>query len=183
VAMSALGLLELVSIAKGIESCDAMLKHAPVQLLLATAVCPGKYAVIIGGQVEPVQMSMERGIEIAGECIADQLILPLIHEQVIPAINSMHGIEDLDALGVVETFTMASAIKAADAAAKAAQISLIEVRLAKGLGGKGFTTFSGPVDMVEAAINAAENLIGPGGYLVRTTIIRNPHEDMLGVIL
>ena len=51
----------------------------------------------------------------------------------------------LKALGILEFFSVTGAIIAADAAAKAANVSLIEIRLGTGIGGKSFVTFTGDV--------------------------------------
>ena len=42
----AIGMVELSSIARGIETSDSMLKAAQVELLRSVTVCPGKYMVI-----------------------------------------------------------------------------------------------------------------------------------------
>lgn len=39
----AIGILELTSIAKGMELGDAMLKSANVNLLVSKTICPGKF--------------------------------------------------------------------------------------------------------------------------------------------
>ena len=49
----ALGLLELDSIAAGIEAGDAMAKRAPVDVIRAGTVHPGKYLVLVGGGPAP----------------------------------------------------------------------------------------------------------------------------------
>jgi len=61
--------------------------------------------------------------------VVDQLLIPNIHPQLIPAINMTVQIDQPGAVGVLEYFSVASAIRAADIAAKAAQITLIEVRI------------------------------------------------------
>ena len=48
----ALGLLELGGIARGMVAADAMVKKAPVELLGAHAVNPGKFVVLVAGGVE-----------------------------------------------------------------------------------------------------------------------------------
>ena len=59
--MISLGLLELNSIARGVEAGDAMLKAAEVTLLKAGSVCPGKYTVVISGEVAAVKAAMDAG--------------------------------------------------------------------------------------------------------------------------
>ena len=51
----AVGFVEIKSIPVGIQTADEMVKAGNVELLLATPMCPGKYIIIIGGQVGPVK--------------------------------------------------------------------------------------------------------------------------------
>ena len=134
----AIGLIELNSIARGIITCDALIKKAPVKVISAMPICPGKYMVLFTGDEASVEESLKEGESVASEYQVDRLYLPNVHPQVIPAVSSLTEITALDALGIIETFSVASAIVAADVAVKAANISLIEIRLAKGLAGKSF---------------------------------------------
>jgi len=179
----AIGLIETVSIAVGISVTDAMAKTAAVEVLESTAICPGKYMVLVTGDVESVRSSLDRGTEVGGDVVVDTLFIPHVHPQVFPAILAAADVSELRALGVVETFTVASSILAADAAAKAAPVSLLEIRLAKGLGGKGFFTMTGEVYEVEAAMEAALRIARDGGNLVRSVVIPRPHGDLGAVVL
>ncbi len=179
----AIGLIEFKSIAQGIITCDFMLKKAPIELLDSTTVCPGKYLVVIGGLVAPVESSMEVGLQVGKNYIVDSLLIPNIHKGVFPAIRGTSNINKIKSLGVIETFSVASSIIAADTAAKAAEIELIEIRLARGIGGKAFVTLSGELYSVEASIKAAEDAIRESGMVTMTTIIPNPHESLVSAIL
>lgn len=181
--LPALGLIEFRSIARGIMTCDSMMKKAPVELLEATTTCPGKYSVVVGGLVAPVESAMEVGLQIGGDQVIDHLLIPNIHKGVFPAIRGTSEVEKLVSLGVIETFSIASCIIAADAAAKAANITLIEIRLAIGLGGKAFVTLTGELYSVEAALGAATAAIEESGMLTMTTIIPAPHESLSSVII
>ncbi len=174
----AIGLIETVSIAIGISVTDEMAKTADVEVLESTAICPGKYMVLIAGDVSSVESSLKRGVETGGDMVVDTLFIPHVHPQIFPAILGATEIENLRALGVVETFTVASSVLAADAAAKAAGVTLLEIRLAKGLGGKGFFTMTGEVFEVEAAMDAALMVARSGGNLVRSVVIPSPHEKL-----
>ena len=179
----ALGLIEFRSIARGIMTCDFMMKKAPIELLEATPTCPGKFSVVVGGLVAPVESSMEVGLQIGGDQIIDHLLIPQIHEGVFPAIRGTAEVEKLISLGVIETFSIASCIIAADAAAKKANITLVEIRLARGLGGKAFVTLTGELYSVEAALGAGAAAIEESGMLTMTTIIPAPHERLSSVII
>ena len=174
----AIALIETVSVAVGIQIADAMAKAAPIEILDATAICPGKYMVLVTGDVSAVEASLSRGIEIGGDVVVDTLFIPHVHRDIFPAILGATKVTEPNALAVVETFTAAASILAADAAAKAAHIRLIEIRLAKGLGGKGFFCMTGDVHQIEAATEAALALLKKSGNLVRSVVIPRPDEDL-----
>ncbi|QCX34520.1 BMC domain-containing protein [Caloramator sp. E03] len=178
-----IGLLELNSIAKGIETADFMIKAAEVDLLLAKTVCPGKYIILITGNVGAVESSVATGIECGGAYVVDKLIIPNIHEQLIPAINATSNIEELKALGVMEFFGIASAIVAADAAVKAADVNLIEVRLGIGIGGKAFVTLTGDVSSVKSAVDVGASTAARNGMLVNKVVIPSPRKELLESLL
>lgn len=173
----AIGLLELTSIARGVVACDAMAKRAPVEVTQARTVCPGKFIVLVSGDEDPVREAMEVGVHYAGIHLADRIVIPHIHPQVLPAVLATQPLPGLQAVGIIETFSVAAAILAADAACKAADISLIEVRLGQGLGGKAYVTLTGEQYSVEAALAAGRAVID-SGLLMRTEIIPAPHPDL-----
>jgi microcompartment protein CcmL/EutN len=173
----AIGAVETSSIAQGVVTGDAMVKTAEVSLLAATTLTPGKYWVLIGGEVATVRASMKRGIEVAAETLLDSLFIPQLHEQVLPALAGTAPRRDDDALGILETLTAASAIEAADAAAKAAGIWLRDVRLANGIGGKGVVYLTGNVSNVQAAVEAGRALALKKGLLARSVVIPRLHEQ------
>ncbi len=179
----AIGLLELNSIAKGIEATDAMMKAAFVKLLGAHPICPGKYLIMVSGEVGDVRTSMEAGRETGDGFITDELLLADVHASVFPAITGTTDVDHLEALGIVETFSCPSCVVAADAAAKAALVTLIEIRLASGLGGKAFFTLTGEVGAVKAAMTMAEEVITRDGFVVSTVIIPSPHEAITDAVL
>ena len=51
---NAIGMVELTSIARGIETSDFMVKAAQVELIRSSTVCPGKYIIIIAGDRKSV---------------------------------------------------------------------------------------------------------------------------------
>jgi len=178
----AIGVLELNSIARGIISTDAMAKAAPVNIALSQTICPGKYIVMITGDEDPVRESMAIGRHYAGNYLVADILIPNIHEQVVPAISAVQALDGLDSVGIIETLSVAGTILAADAACKAAGIKLIEVRLANGLGGKAYFTMSGELADVEASIAAGVDALEPA-MLVRSEIIPAPHADMSEILL
>ena len=180
--MNALGMIETNSIPAGIEAGDAMLKAANVSLVLAQAVCAGKYIVTISGSVAAVKASVAAGMETANDVLVDSIVIPNVHEQVIKAIGGCSESDMTGALGLIETFSLASAVICADTAVKASNINLIEIRLGRGLGGKSFITLIGDVASVRFAVQSAENLEEAKGMVARTVVIPSPHPDILQAI-
>lgn len=176
---NAIGIVELSSIASGYAASDAMLKSANVDMLLARSICSGKYMVMVGGAVADVQSAVAAGVEASEGAVIDSVVLTNIDPSVFPAISGANPVKNLEALGVIESFSVASLIAAADAAAKAADIELIELRLAMALGGKAFATLTGSVSAVQAAVDAGARLVADKGLLVNRVVIPRPHENLL----
>lgn len=176
----AIGMVELNSIARGIETCDYMVKAAQVDLIRSSTVCPGKYMVIIAGDTGDVTASMNEGKKRGGACVVDTLLISNVHPQLIPAISMTTQVEQRGAIGVLEFYSVASAILAADRAAKAANITLIEVRIGYAIGGKGFVTLTGDVGAVRAAVAAASE---EAELLVNTTVIPRPSPKLFDSLL
>jgi len=179
----AIGIVELNSISKGVETVDAMLKAADVKMLVASPTCPGKYIIIVGGEVAPCRAAVDAGISVAKNYLTDHNLIPNVHEQVFPAIQCATEVENFRAIGVLETFGLPSCIVAADAAVKAADITLIEIRLARALGGKAFVIFTGEVAAVRAAVKAGSKEVQDTGLLLGSVVIPHPHPDILRAIV
>lgn len=177
--MGALGMNEVMSIPTGFLVCDTMLKTAEVTLVASGCVCAGKHYTVVKGEVAAVRAAVEAGREAAGGALVDALLIPNIHESVAPAIVACTEPEALKALGIMETFSLCAAIQAADAAAKAADIRLLEVRLGRGLGGKSFVLLTGEVAAVRAAVAAAEEQEQTQGLMSQSVVIPAPHPDLL----
>ncbi len=176
----AIGIVELDSIAVGIFTGDAMVKASPIGAIYAGTVHPGRYLILVSGDTASVEVALETGTDAAVDSLLDTIFLPSVHTDVVAAIVSTVEAADFggDAVGVVETDTVASVVEAADAGVKAAGVTLPAVRLADGLGGKGYAVFAGPVAEVEAALEAAVERSAPTGHLVRHVVIAQIHEEM-----
>jgi microcompartment protein CcmL/EutN len=173
----ALGLLEVESIAVGIEVGDAMAKRAPIDVIRAGTVHPGKYLILVGGAVADVEEALEAGREIGGLSVRDEVFLPNIHPDVVAAVRGARAPSGGEALGVIETATVAATIRAADAGLKGAQVRLLELRLADDLGGKGYLLFDGPVSEVEAAVEIGLSYVESGRGL-QSRVIARLHAEM-----
>ena len=176
--MIALAAVETGSIAQGTVAGDAMVKTASVTLVEARAVSPGKFWILIGGDVAEVRAALARGLQAAADSLLDSFFIPQLHDGVMPALQGTAGGGDDDALGVIETLTAASAILASDQAAKAARVTLRHIRLADGLGGKGYVFLSGEVSDVQAAVEAGREDARKKGLLVRSVVIPRLHPQM-----
>lgn len=174
----ALSLIEFDSIAAGILAADAMVKRAPIDVIQAGTVQPGKYLVLIGGLTADVEESLAAGQEAGGGAIVDLVYLPQVHPEVVEALRGERVPDPNDALGVVETRSVAAAIHAADAGIKGAQVRLVELRLADGLGGKGIVLYSGLVADIETAVALGIGAIDQARQLVRQVVIPQLHPEM-----
>src|SRR5205085_2311241 len=132
-------------------------------------ITPGKYLVIVEGEVADVDEAMKAGIDAAAHTLVDRLFLPQAEAQLGPAMQGAVERGKVSAIGVVETFTVASTVLAADAAAKAAGVRIVEMRLASGLGGKAFFVMTGELADVESGVTAGVAAV-PGGLLVTSEI-------------
>ena len=180
---NSIGLIELTSIASGFQTCDAMLKTADVELVLSRSICSGKYMVMVRGDVAAVQASVSAGIAEGKFGVIDSFVIPNVHESVFPAIAGASKVETIEALGVLESFSVAALIEGADAAVKAANVRLIEIRLAMALGGKAFLTLTGDVAAVASAIEAGARVIGDKGMLVNKVVIPHPRPELLNEMI
>ena len=182
-ARNSLGLIELTSIAAGYLACDAMLKAADVELVLSRSICSGKYMVMVRGDVAAVEAAVSAGISQGNFSIIDSFVIPNLHETIFPAISGSNKVETLEALGIVEAFSVASLIEGADAAVKTANVDLIEIRLAMALGGKAFVTLTGDVAAVQSAVDSAAQVVGKKGMLVNKVVIPHPRPELLNEMI
>jgi microcompartment protein CcmL/EutN len=180
---NSIGLIELTSIAAGFQAADAMLKASDVEMMLSRSICSGKYMVMVRGDVAAVEAAVSSGMSGCRFAVIDSFVIPNLHEAVFPAIAGQSKVEEMDALGIVESFSVASLIEGADAAVKAANVQLIEIRLAMALGGKAFVTMTGNVAAVQAGVDAAAQIVGQKGMLVNKVVIPHPRPELLNEMI
>lgn len=178
-----LGFIELNSIARGIETADAMVKAADVKLLFSKPVCPGKFIILIYGDVGSVKASFKAGHDKGAQYVVDEMLLTNASPQLVPAICGLTRIEKINAIGVVEFFNIAGAVTAADAAVKAGAVQLLEIRLGVGIGGKAFFTLAGDVSSVEEAIAEGKRHAEKNGILVESCVIPSPCKEVFDSLL
>lgn len=178
----ALALIEYSSIATGIKAGDAMVKKAPITVLKAGTVHNGKYITLIGGSVASVDESFNEGLSVGGDDVIDRVLLADIHDQVHDAILGSRKQCSGDALGIIETSTVAATIRSADAGVKGADVEIVEIRLADDIGGKAFSIFSGSVEEVEAAVQISKSAVTNSDFWVQQTLIPRIHAEMANQI-
>ncbi len=179
----AIGMIELNSIAKAIETVDAMVKAAEVHLVFSKAVCPGKFIIMISGDVGAINASVESGVNIGGQFVVESIIIPNINPKVITAFSGASDVGDVDAIGIMEFFDIASSVKAADNAIKAAHVELVDIRLGISIGGKSYVVLSGEVSAVSEAIEVGINEAKESGMLINKAIIPNPTEELFASLI
>ncbi len=173
----AIGILELTSIARGMELGDVMLKSANVQLLLCRTLCP-EIPADARRDVGAVQQAIAAGTARAGEMLVDSLVLANIHPSVLPAISGLNVVGQRQAAGIVETWSVAACISAADRAVKAANVTLVRVHMAFGIGGKCYMVVAGDIADVDNAVTVASDSAGEKGLLVHRAVIPRPHDAL-----
>lgn len=180
---TSIGLLELKSIPIGLATADEMVKAANVQLLTASPTCPGKYIIIISGNVGAVKSSMNVGRKVAGTYLVSDHIINNVHDSLPAAILGTAEVEKIASIAVIETISALTAVRAGDVAAKASNIKMMEIRIARGLGGKGFLVFTGEVSSVRSAVNACIAELSDSGEITSHCVIPSPHEGLVKQLL
>jgi len=175
----AIGLVEFASIAQGIECADIMVKTADVNILVAKTTCPGKYIVLVSGDVSGVQQSVNAGRDSGAETAVDYFVIPNVHPSILPAISGVNTLRDIKAIGILETYSVASLIEAADGAVKAGDVEPLLIHLAFGIGGKSYTILTGEVASVKAAVEAGSGLASAKGLLIRQVVIPRPSKQLI----
>ena len=156
--MKAIGMVEYKTVSTGIKAADLIVKTADVELIQAQTVCPGKFIILFTGDLSAIRVSVDAAQNTYPESLIDSFVLGNPHESLFKALTCTAEIDNVQALGVIETFTGASAIVAADHAAKTAEVTVFEIRVARGMCGKSYMMITGEVSAVEASIDRAKNL-------------------------
>jgi microcompartment protein CcmL/EutN len=173
----AIALWEFASIVDGVQCADAIAKGAPIDALLTGTTHPGKYVVLVAGDTASVVVATEI---VAGTGVdpIDTRFLADVAPQVADAVTSddERSANSGVSIGVVETSTVSSGVDAADAAVKAATVTLSALRMADGIGGKAYVVVDGDLGDVEAAVEAACERAG--AQLVGSVVISQLAEEL-----
>lgn len=180
----ALALLELASLARGLRCLDALVKKAPVTVLEANLVEPGRFLILVTGGVAEVEEAHTEALRIADADRIDDLLLHDAHPRLLDALRGrldLRSADEMDCLGVIEGAHVAPTLRAADRSLKDAGVSLAGLRVAGALGGRAYYVVFGPQHDVEAALDAARDPLG--AHLHRAELIPRPHEEMVAWLL
>ncbi len=173
-----IGVIELKSIPKGVEAADAALKSAGIDMVSAHPACPGKYEIILTGSISNVTAAVSHVTSKFEGYVIDSSVMGRIDEQVIKALFGTSTGEQKGSLGLIETFSAASAIKAADIAVKTARVAIYDLRVSRGMGGKGVVMLTGEIGDVSAAVEAGVKYAKTVATLSSSAVIAAPHEDL-----
>lgn len=174
----AIGVIELKSIPKGVEAADAALKSAGVEMVSSHPACPGKYEIILTGSISNVTAAVGHVTSRFEGYVIDSSVMGRIDEQVITALFGTAGGTADGSLGLIETFSAASAIKAADIAVKTSRVAIYDLRVSRGMGGKGVVMLTGEIGDVSAAVEAGANYAKSVGSMSSSAVIAAPHEEL-----
>ena len=179
----AIGMIEYVTVSLGVTACDTMVKTADVDIIEAQVVCPGKYIAIISGELSAVRAAVDAATAKCPSKVVDTFVLGNPHEDIFPAIYGANEVDNPKALGILETYSAASIIRAADNAAKTADVKLVELRIAKGMCGKSYMYLTGEIAAVEAAIERAKAGEQDSAMFLDSSVIANPDKKLWKNIL
>lgn len=181
--LDTIGIIEFNSIAKGIEATDIALKSAEVTLIKSGTTCPGKFLLILSGNVESIKSAIKSGVEIGRENIVNSNYLPKINPKVIASLNGTTEIRGLNSLGILEFFDISSSIIAADELVKSSNVEILEIRTGYAIGGKSFITLTGDFSSVKTAIDVGAKIGEKNGTLVNKAVIASPKPELFNVLL
>lgn len=178
----AIAVSEYKTVSAGVVAADAMVKAADVDIIEAATVCPGKYIIIITGELSGVRAAVDAAKNGSEQHIGS-FVLGNPHEGLFKAIYGTADVKELNALGVLETYDVASMLVAADNAAKTSEVELMEIRLARGMCGKSYMMLTGEVAAVQAAIERAKATAANEGMYLDSSVIARPDAKLLRSII
>lgn len=175
---NSIGVIEIKNIPKGVEAADDALKSAGIEMVSSHPSCPGKYEIILTGSIANVTAAVTHVQQKFDGYVIDSSIMGRIDPQVISALFGAQTGVKTGSLGLIETFSAATVIKAADIAVKTARVDVYDLRVSRGMGGKGVVMITGEVGDVTAAVEAGGNYAKSLGQLSATTVIAAPHKGL-----
>ena len=181
--MKAIGMVEYKTVSTGIKAADLIVKTADVELIQAQTVCPGKFIILFTGDLSAIRVSVDAAQNTYPESLIDSFVLGNPHESLFKALTCTAEIYNVQALGVIETFTGASAIVVADHAAKTAEVTVFEIRVARGMCGKSYVLLTGSVAAVTEAVESSVALIKEEGLMLDYAVIPSPSKEFVKTLI
>lgn len=178
-----IGLIEYTSIAQGYVAVDVLIKKAPVDVLRAERVSSGKYFILFTGDEASVEESLDAAKTVVSDTLIDALFLPNVHPEVIRSIEGYKQPAPTNAVGIIETETIATCVEASDIAVKTSDVHIVEQHLAQGIGGKGYFTITGELSDIEAAVATSTQFASSKNTLITAEIIANPHDSWPNAVM
>lgn len=170
-SVDVLGLHEYQNTAAGLKAVDTMVKAAPVSIVDVRTVNPGKYVVLVTGDVASVEVALRAARQSSGDFLLGELFLQNLHADVIPALGRANAPDEWEALAIVETATIASGIRCADSAAKRTSVRIAAIRIDDSMGGRASVRMTGALGEIETAIESVVPGLENQGVLVHAAII------------
>lgn len=183
-SVEALALLELCSLARGLRCLDALVKKAPVTVLEANLIEPGRFLILFAGGVAEVEESYAEAAAVGAGDVVDRMLLFDAHPDLVAGLRGAEQLasaDEMDCLGVIEGRRVASTLRACDRSLKDAYVTLAGLRITGGLGGKAYYLVYGAQHDVEAALEVGAAQLGE--HLCRAERIARPHEEMVAWLL
>jgi len=174
-----LALIEVASMARAYVILDALVKRAQVSVRWHREVTPGKTVILYGGAEEETLEAHGAALDASATALVDDLLLPQAHPQLWGGVEGHFSARRGTAAAILELSTVASTLLAADAALKATDVTLIKLRLAAGIGGRGFFILSGALEEVQAAAEAGVAIVRDD-RLVAREVVSQPHDELWG---
>lgn len=172
---SSIGVIEFKSISKGIEVADAMVKKADVDILLLKNICPGRFIVILSGDEGSIKTTLDHGVISGQGHVLDSCVINAVHSNIIQVLKTRLVMNVNGAIGIMETNSVSSGLKALDKTLKGANLNLVKLQVASGISGKLVYIISGGLSDVEYGMSLAKNEVD-SKRIVNISIIPSPDE-------
>lgn len=174
-----IGIVEYRSVAIGMKALDDMIKTSEIEVINAQTVCPGKYIAIVTGQLAAVNAALEKAEAPPYDMtLVDKTLIGNPDESIFPAIYGNVKVGNIESLGIIEGYSVASIIEVADKVVKTTPVKLLEVRLARGMSGRAYAMFYGELSSVEASMKAAEKRLANSGLYFHSAVIPRPSPEL-----
>lgn len=175
-----IGLFEFSSISDGFKMTDLILKSSDVQIHKNELICPGRYVLLIKGNLKSVNNALNTAKAENMKSLLKAEIIPNISDKVFRAINKKVAFENIDAVGVIETKNYVISLVLADLIIKSASVDVLKIMDRFGISGKGIIIYSGTT----SEVNCAHNNVIASKYMediIRSNKINKPNANYFNI--